>query len=101
MIKVIYLNEKDCIYLKVEGHSNSAPKGEDLVCAAVSSITIGGLNALENEYEVVMKDGLIEVKGKTSSKDKIVFETIFIQLKTIEEKYPNYLVIERKENDEI
>ena len=39
-------NDGKIVNLTVKGHANSAPKGEDLVCAAVSSILVGGCNAL-------------------------------------------------------
>ena len=34
--------------LSIKGHSNSAPKGEDIICSAVSAVSQGGLNALKN-----------------------------------------------------
>ena len=49
MIKVlIKLEEKKFKSLEINGHANSAPHGEDLVCAGVSSVLTGGLNNLEN-----------------------------------------------------
>ena len=35
--------------LEVSGHSNYDTKGKDIVCAGVSAIVVGGLNALLNE----------------------------------------------------
>lgn len=95
MIKVKYLKENDQIHFLVSGHSNSAPKGEDLICAAVSAITIGGLNALKGEYKVTIEEGLIDVesKEKISKEDEKTFDVILTQLRTIEEKYPKFVQI--------
>ena len=45
--------------LTVKGHANSAPHGEDLVCAAVSSILVGGCNALKepNCFAIKLNEG--------------------------------------------
>jgi uncharacterized protein YsxB (DUF464 family) len=41
MIKVVFKHDDDCRYLRLEvkGHSNSAPLGEDLICASASILT--------------------------------------------------------------
>lgn len=36
--------------LKITGHANSAPYGEDLVCAGVSAIVLASLNAIDELY---------------------------------------------------
>jgi uncharacterized protein YsxB (DUF464 family) len=51
MIKVLITHKTDGSFVSLEakGHANSAPKGEDLVCAAVSGIVLGGLNSPTDE----------------------------------------------------
>ena len=70
--------------LTVKGHANSAPHGEDLVCAAVSSILVGGCNALKepNCFAIKLDSGdasVVEITGLTenpSAGDKFMaFET--------------------------
>ena len=47
MIKVTINYSNDSIdELVVKGHSNFAPKGSDIVCAGVSAIVVGGINAI-------------------------------------------------------
>lgn len=98
-ITVIKLNKK-IQSISVKGHSNSAPKGEDLICAGVSSIVIGGANAIANPecYTFKQDDGLFEINEvKTASDhDYDVLETMLIQLKTIEETYPKFVSIIEK-----
>ena len=100
MIKVLIEKRDDSIaYLEVKGHANSADKGEDLICSAVSAILTGGFNAIdEKEVDLTLKEGLAIAKAKKplSPRNKIVLETILIQLQTIEEEYPNNLKINVK-----
>ena len=98
MIKVlINQEEKKFKSLEVKGHANSAPHGEDLICAAVSSILTGGLNNLQNPKDFVLKldEGYayVEAKDSISSHDEVVLETIITSLKTIEESYGKFIQI--------
>ena len=49
MIRVtIYKNEKhQCVGFKAHGHAGFSEEGQDIVCAAVSVLTINTLNAIE------------------------------------------------------
>ena len=50
MIKVVIeKNNSKIISFEVSGHSNYDEKGKDIVCAGVSAIVVGGINALINE----------------------------------------------------
>jgi uncharacterized protein YsxB (DUF464 family) len=101
MIKVTFLEQPHLTYLKVEGHANFAPHGEDLVCSAVSAVLIGGLNNLHQpeHYQIEIEEGKVIVKElkPTNEHDHIVLETILTSLKTIANDYPKYLQIQRKE----
>ncbi len=100
MIKVVYQAEEGKIYLKVSGHASSAPHGQDLICASVSSITTGALNALENppSFKIVAREGLLELTSlsQPTNHDSIVLRTMLTQLETIAESYPHYINISRK-----
>lgn len=100
-IEVTY-SDKKIKELLVEGHSNSAEKGKDLICAAVSSIVIGGANAIKNPkcYTFIQKDGYFRIVEKTSASDHDyqTLNTMVIQLKTIVEAYPKYVEIVEKGN---
>ena len=49
MIRVtIYKNEKhECVGFKALGHAGYSENGQDVVCAAVSVLTINTVNAIE------------------------------------------------------
>ena len=100
MIKVEYIeNSSNIEYIKISGHANYNDYGKDIVCSAVSAISIGALNALKNieNYAITQKEGLIiiENKNKSSYDDNIVLNTMLIQLKTIEQSYPKFIQIVR------
>ena len=90
------------ISLTVKGHANSAPHGEDLVCAAVSSILVGGCNAINNPncFAINLNEGdasIIE-KEHANEHDYEVLETMLIQFKTVEETSKKFLKVIEKGN---
>jgi uncharacterized protein YsxB (DUF464 family) len=103
MIKVTVIKaEQKVKSIVVKGHSNSAPKGEDLICAGVSSIVIGGANAIAHPECFTFKtdEGYFEIAELLTANehDYNVLETMLIQLKTIEETYPKFIQVVEKGN---
>ncbi|MCF0107713.1 MAG: ribosomal-processing cysteine protease Prp [Bacilli bacterium] len=99
MIKILIRNEENCFKsLEVKGHANSAPHGEDLVCAAVSAVITGGFNAIKDieNFHYELKEGYayLEAKETVSSHDLTVIETIITSLKTIAESNSRYVKIQ-------
>ena len=102
MIKVL-IEKNDSIIssLEVSGHSNYDEKGKDIVCAGVSAIVVGGINALINEnkkaIEYECKEGYarVLVKNIDSNIEKIL-DVISTQLYTVEESYPKFIKIIEK-----
>jgi uncharacterized protein YsxB (DUF464 family) len=98
MIKVLIKKEENrFISLEVKGHANSAPHGEDLICAAVSAVVTGGFNSLENikDFEAKLDEGYAYLKANktVSSHDEVVIETIINSLKTIAEDNGEFIQI--------
>ena len=83
--------------LTVSGHANFDEYGKDIVCAGVSAVVTGGINALENQIqniEIINKKNELGVKVINSNEYiQIVLNTILIQLETIESSYKNYIKI--------
>ena len=73
--------------LEIKGHANSAPYGEDLICAAVSAIITGGFNSIFNpkDFEIKLDEGYAYLKAirPISEKDEAVIHTIITSLKTV------------------
>ncbi len=83
--------------IEVKGHSNKDVYGKDLVCAAVSAVVTGGMNALNNkEFDLILEEGysLIDSKHIPNDHDAIVLKTMQIQLQTISELEPKFVKIE-------
>ena len=101
MIKAVY-EVKDGLFksLEVKGHALSDDYGKDLICASVSSIMFGFMNALDELDEVVKIKQLtnsIKIVNHSNSKQvQNYFELVIIQLKTIEESYGDFIKVERK-----
>ena len=102
MVKVeIQYKGKGLAHIHIKGHANTAPYGQDLVCAAVSAITFGAMNAIENidedfEYEIEEGDVKLMTKGAISEHDETVLETLILELKTIQASYPEAISIKER-----
>ena len=83
--------------IEVKGHSGKDVYGKDLVCAAVSAILTGGMNALQDkEYNFKLEEGDAYIKALDipSDYDAVVLKTIQTQLATVEESDPKFIKIE-------
>lgn len=80
----------------IEGHANFAPTGQDIVCAAVSSLVLATCNALLylEECEVADEDGLLVCTVKEPSEiTNTLMQPLLIGLNGIAEKHPNHLKV--------
>ena len=88
---------KEVKSLTVSGHANYDKYGQDIVCAGVSAVVTGGINALESQLsniEIINEDNKLGVKVINSNEYiQIVLKTILIQLETIENSYKKYIKI--------
>ena len=84
-------------FLEINGHANSAPHGEDLICAAVSAVVTGGFNNLVNvsDYEIKLEEGHAYFKSNAplDAHDEAVIETIICGLNTIRETNPEFVEV--------
>ena len=101
MIKVKYTYKNNhYVSLNVKGHAEFSEKGKDLVCASVSSIVFGLMNALDELNKKVVINELDNeiniVNDSKNSKADDYIELAIFQLKTLEESYEKYVKVERK-----
>ena len=100
MIKIVIkrdVSSQKITQIEVKGHANSAEYGKDLVCAAVSAVMTGGMNALiDKEYDFKLEEGHAYIKALDipSDYDSVVLKTIEVELQTIEESNKDYVRIE-------
>lgn len=101
MIRVLYGSEDSHYdYINVKGHAMSDDYGKDLICAGVSSIMFGLMNAIDmvdSDANISMKENEITIElSHTSDKTDNYLELAILQLKTIEESYSQYIKIDER-----
>lgn len=99
---IIYKNDKnECVGFDSFGHAGYAESGQDIVCAAVSVLTINTINAIEAftsndaQIETDEEQGLIRYR-LTKRPDKetaLLLETMILGLQTMvdDENYEEYI----------
>lgn len=81
---------------KIDGHANFAPKGQDIICAAVSALAIATSNALDqfNKCEVAEADGmLVCVVNDPDDLTTTLLQPLLIGLDGIAEQHPDNLKV--------
>lgn len=103
MVKV-WVKRKDAYIdeIEIKDHSGYAKSGQDLVCAGVSSIGIGMLNALDqlvpDMCELQIDEAYIKIKTKQSDEVvQLLLKAMLIQLSTMQESYQTYITINDQE----
>ena len=97
MIKVwIYRSAatEQIVSFKVAGHANYAERGKDIVCAAVSAVTVGTVNSIQEltgiEMIVTMRDGFLEARlsenlTESALRDaQLLLKSMLVMLRSIE-----------------
>ena len=107
MIKAEFLrNNKDQIYsVTIEGHADSGPYGQDIVCASISTISIGTINNLNRlagiDPKVEMDDengGYIKIDLDYSKYDEnqtnkasLLMDNFYYVCKDVAESYSEFV----------
>lgn len=107
MIRVRWQRQPLCRRLELQGHAAAAPKGQDLVCAAVSALVcaLGDYvrqlekeGALASAPEVALAAGkariCAEAKASAAAQLEGAFETVLGGLALIARSYPRNLRLE-------
>lgn len=84
--------------ITVKGHAGYAPHGQDIVCAAVSTlvqnlvVSVSELTATKIMHH--MQPGWVEIRyGTLSDSAKILVKSFFIGIRMIAETYPDHVRI--------
>lgn len=104
MIHSSFLYEKDKLKeIKVSGHANYKKKGEDIVCAAVSTATLLTYNAIEHLklnhlVECNVSDGYFMIKCLSDHEIILgLFKNLEFTLNDLEKQYPKYMKNQKEE----
>lgn len=94
MVKVsFYYQTNNIVRTEVEGHANFDQYGSDIVCAGISAIVFGSLNALDNlvskqEVKIEQSNNKIVINVlQATDANQMILKTTLWQLKTISEQY--------------
>ena len=96
MIRVRYKERNRKRKIGIEGHANTGPEGNDLVCAGVSTLALTLTAALDVngiKYKSDVKDGYMLVR--TIDPDAApVFNTVMCGIETLRVMYPEAVEVE-------
>lgn len=104
----VYRTNNQLTAFELTGHAESGPYGYDLVCAGVSAVSIGTVNAVmvlcvvDLEIEQGAEGGYLYVslpdalESETMTKVQLLFEGMLISLKSIEQEYSQFINIQSK-----
>lgn len=90
----------------VSGHAGSAPKGEDLICSAVSALVqtfyFSLQRLLDLDVDADVSDGYLsvcipgEVPAETQQKITLLANSMLVGLDEINQSYPGFLKIQEE-----
>lgn len=109
MIIVKVFRENNIITaFELSGHAESGPYGYDLVCAGVSAVSFGTVNAIDSLCNIDLKieqaheGGYLyvliphNIRQELCDKVQLLLEGMIISLKTIEREYSQFIQIDSK-----
>lgn len=99
----VYKKGKNIAKYTVDGHTGYDVEGSDIVCAAISTVTMHTLNGLTDVvkipvgyevsdayFECIVPDDISEEERKQAD---ILLETMYLTFKNLEEQYKEYITI--------
>ena len=78
-----------------QGHAGYADSGQDIICAAVSVLTVNAINSIEaftkDRFAVRQEDGFLELilEGKVSREATLLLDSMILGLQDIQNSYGN------------
>ncbi|MCC2251132.1 ribosomal-processing cysteine protease Prp [Virgibacillus sp. AGTR] len=106
-VTVFRTNERITAF-ELSGHADSGPYGYDLVCAGVSAVSIGTINAVMAlcEVDLIIEQGQdggylhvtipAPISEEKMEQIQLLFEGMIISLTSIEQEYSDFIQIESK-----
>ncbi|GEN49727.1 ribosomal-processing cysteine protease Prp [Alkalibacterium pelagium] len=112
MINILFQFENEHISsVEVTGHADSGPYGQDIVCAAVSALSIGTVNSLieigDISLDIVSADeqgGFLKfslpegLSQKQIEIAQILMNSLHLSLKNTEAEYGDYMTVHSSNN---
>ena len=85
--------------IKVRGHANYAPHGQDIVCAGVTALTQTLVESLEtltgNEIKYDMSPGRVDIEIMNPDEDaQLLTDSFLVGIEMIADEFPEYIRVE-------
>jgi len=87
----------------LDGHTECAPHGEDVVCAGVSalaqSILLGLIEVVGAKVDYCKEEGYLECRVLKNSEQReiqVLLNTLYLSLKRMEEDYPDFIEVKEE-----
>ncbi|WHY84865.1 ribosomal-processing cysteine protease Prp [Neobacillus novalis] len=95
---------------EISGHALFADRGKDIVCAGVSAVSVGAINAVHELTGITpdlehRADGFLrcvvpeELPENTNEKIQLILEAMAVSLRSIEEQYGKHIQITFKKQE--
>ncbi len=108
MIRAVFTGDRLGLYrASISGHSGTAPRGEDLVCAGVSAMVQGALNGLDHflpgQFGYSVDEGAVTVilSATMQPKDRAdahrILKTLELGLQALRQEAPEAIEIHNEE----
>ncbi|OIJ10256.1 hypothetical protein BKP35_14245 [Anaerobacillus arseniciselenatis] len=104
-VKVVRELDNKIASFEMKGHAEAGPHGQDIVCAGVSAVSFGAVNAIDKlcnvQLEVDMEDdgGFLrctvptDLNVQTYEKVQLLLEAMVVSLTSISEQYGKHIKI--------
>ena len=84
--------------ITIKGHAGYAPHGQDIVCAAVSTLAQNMVYSIseltEDKIQCDMQPGSVEIRyGNLSADAQLLVSSFFIGIREVANVYPNHVKI--------
>ena len=94
----------DITEFKIKGHAMHAPVGEDIVCAAVSALSISIINSLYDHTDADIElieydDGFKIAMNHRSNAAQLLIKTLESGLKSISDQYPENIDVKKIQHE--
>lgn len=96
---MIEISRSNCA-ITIKGHAGYAPRGQDIVCAGISTLVQTLVQSLEDlcadEISYHLKSGWVEIKhGNLSKAAQLLVDSFFIGVYMIADQYPDHVKVNK------
>ena len=93
IVVTVYKDPEGYQGFRSEGHADYAEEGQDIICAAVSALTVNAVNSIEqfteDAFAVRQDDGFLELvlEGSVSRETRLLLDSLILGLQEIQKSY--------------